>query len=99
MISFLALDRMPIQSLSLPCALHSLLCIHFEVISRSTSCTLIASDTAALASSGAPRCTLKACPRRHDDRRVAVGRAPDCATHARARFHSRGLGFLRPAPP
>jgi hypothetical protein len=40
---------------------HSLLDILYEVISRSSSRTLLASDITAPPSSGAPSCTLKAC--------------------------------------
>jgi hypothetical protein len=81
-----------------PTRTHPLLCILYEVISRSSSRTLLASDTTAPPSSGAPRCTLKICPRRHDVRRLAVGRAPDCTTHARAMFLCRGLGLFHSAP-
>jgi hypothetical protein len=63
----------------------------YEVISRSSSRTLPASDTTESLSSGEPPCSLQARPRRHDDRRLA----PNCATPARAVFHSRGLGLLR----
>jgi hypothetical protein len=88
-VSFFAMRTLP------------LLYLLYEVISRFSSLTLIASETTAPASSGTPRCTLKARPRRQDDRCFAVGRAPDCACamHARVRFHSCGLGFVPPAPP
>jgi hypothetical protein len=97
-IRFLALDYLPVQFLSATPA-HPLLDMLCEVISCASSRTLFASEPAALASSDALNFTLQVRPCRHDDRRLAVGRAHDCATPARTRFHPRSLGFLCPASP